>query len=69
MAEMTMRRWRILRATETNIIEAEVAVLEQMLREEISEKRELVHEREELMVDERRSFSSHCMSIYNQGVG
>jgi hypothetical protein len=68
MAEMTTRRWRMWRATVTSIIMAAVVAQGQMLPEEISEKKELAHEKEELMGVERRSIISHRMSIYNHGV-
>jgi hypothetical protein len=57
--EMTMKtkQWRTLKVMEIrqNTIEAEVAVQGRMLLVVISEKRELVQERAELMADERRS--------------
>lgn len=73
MVEMMMKtkQWRMLKVMEipqTNT-KAEVAVLDLVLQVEISEKRELVPEKEEQMADERRSISlhdTHCLSIYDK---
>ncbi len=56
MAEMmTMKPWRMLKVTETqNIIEEAAVVLDQVLPEEILERRVQVLGKAEQMVDERR---------------